>query len=59
MWMSSSEMHGQLDISTLEISMNTLDREVGRCKESNFNAQAVDNHNVARPSVVCRGDQDG
>ncbi len=57
--MSSSEMHGQLDLSMLEISMNTLDRKVGRCKESNFNVQAVDNHNVARPSVVCRGDQDG
>jgi hypothetical protein len=36
MWMSSSEMHGQLDISTLEISMNTLDCEVGRCKERNL-----------------------
>jgi hypothetical protein len=52
-------MHGQLDISMLEISMNTLDHEVGWCKESNFNAQATDNHNVAWPSVVCGGDQDG
>jgi hypothetical protein len=53
MWMSLSEMHGRLDISTLEISMITLDHEVGRCEESNFDAQATDNHNVARPSVVC------
>jgi hypothetical protein len=59
MWMSSSEMHGRLDISTLEISMNTLDCEVGQCKESNFDAQATDNHNVAQPSVMCGGDQDG
>jgi hypothetical protein len=59
MWMLSSEMHKQMDISTLEISMNTLDCYVGRCKESNFRAQAVDNHNVAWPSVVCGGDQDG
>ncbi len=59
MWMLSSEMHGQFDISMLEISMNTLDHEVGRCKESNFDTQAVDNNNVARPSVVCKADQDG
>ncbi len=57
--MSSSEMLRRLDISTLEISMNTLDCEVGRCKESNFDAQAADNHNVAQPSVVCGGNQDG
>jgi hypothetical protein len=59
MWMSLSEMHGRLDISKVEISINTLDREVGWYKESNFDAQATNNHNVARPSVVCGGDQDG
>jgi hypothetical protein len=59
MWRLLSEMHGQLDTSTLEISMNTLDYEVGRCKESNFDVQAADNHNVAWPSLVCGGDQEG